>query len=324
MANFFGHQKQWLLLKKSESLGKLSHAYLFSGKSQLGKKEIAFELARLANCKAENSGGRPCGKCLCCQETEKNCHPDFLYLEAKPSDEESGINSVRDLTKWLSFKPGLGGFKVAVIDQFQKFSLAAQSALLKTLEEPRGDALLILISDYPEFLLPTIASRLQEIRFYPLSEKEIVGLLTAKGASQALAKKISFFSFGRPLKALDLLAKEKLAAEEEKLESFGNLLARDLAPWFKKIGEIAGDGGNVTEALEAWLNPLRLVLLARMGVVREEAMTEAGKKFFQKASHIPLAKIRNFIDSLDKANYLLLRTNANARLVMENSVLELF
>ena len=324
MSDFFGHEKQWLFLKKSESLGKLSHAYLFSGKPGLGKRKIALEFAKFLNCQDKDFSQRPCGKCSSCLETEKNCHPDFLLLETKEKTEEGEIDSIRFLTNWLSLKPGLGKYKVAVIDQFQNFSLPAQSALLKTLEEPRGNAVLILISDYPEFLSSTITSRLQEIKFHSLSVKETTDFLVSRGAKEPLAKRASLLSLGRPLRALKLLKKEEMEAEEKKLEAFTDLLAESLSVWFRQIEKMAENKEGLIETLEAWLNFLRILFLAKIGSLKQDFSGEREKAFLNKGDSIPLAKLKSFLSSLEKANYLLLRTNANSRLILENSVLELF
>jgi len=318
----FGHEKQWLFLKKSASLGKLSHAYLFSGKPKLGKRKIALEFAKFLNCQDRDFGKKPCQKCSSCLETEKNCHPDFLLLETKEKTEESEIDSIRFLIDWFSLKPGLGRYRVAVIDQFQNFSLPAQSALLKTLEEPRGNAILILVCDYPEFLSSTIVSRLQEIKFHSLSFKETTDFLVSRGTKEALASRASLFSLGRPLKALELLEKENLEAEEEKLESFTNLLTESLSSWFRQIEKMAENKDYLAETLETWLSFLRLLFLKKIGSLDQDFIE--GKAFFHKGDSLALAKLKNFLSSLERANYLLLRTNANARLILENSILELF
>ena len=318
MSNFFGYEKQWQFLKKSVERAKLSHAYLFSGKSQLGKREIAKEFSRLINCQSENFKDRPCDKCQSCQEMQKNCHPDFLWLDTKKEapGTESEIDSIRNLSHWLHLKAGLGEYKVAIINQFQNFSLPAQSALLKTLEEPKGKTVLILICDYPEFLSPTIVSRVQEIRFQSLPNKKIVELLIIKGAKEPLAKKISYLSLGKPLKALELLDGQRMRLEEEKIIDFKRLLKENLAFSFKEIEKIVEEKEDIFQRIEIWLNFLRIIFLKKIGVVKEEIVDQE--------ESISLVNLKNLLSSLEKANYLLLKTNANKRLILENSILELF
>ena len=161
-------EKQWSFLKKSVFLGKTSHAYLFSGLG-LGKEQTAKDLARLFNCQNASWETGACGLCLSCREFAKNCHPDLFLLEALPAseNEESEINLVRKLTDWLSLKPILGRGRVAIVEAGETLSQPAQSALLKILEEPPGQNLLIILAAFPDLLLPTIVSRTQEIRFQP-------------------------------------------------------------------------------------------------------------------------------------------------------------
>ncbi|MDP2927077.1 MAG: hypothetical protein Q8N65_03025 [bacterium] len=320
----WGHRKQWQFLRKSVQLGKTSHAYLFSGKRLLGKKEIAQEFARLLNCRSEDFDKKPCRQCSSCREMEKSCHPDFLLIENTDKIEETEINLIRHLGDWLSLKPGLGKFKVAIIDQFQTFSLAAQSALLKTLEEPRGQTVLILVSDYPELLVPTIISRLQEIKFHPLSSQEIINLLLAAGADESLADRISHLSSGKPLKARRLLNPDDLKKEEERIKKFAGMLSQDLVFWFHEIEVLTKESDVLPENLEVWLDFTRLLFLVKMGIVKKENLNQNQQKLFGKTESIPASKLKSLLFSLDKTNYLLSRSNVNPRLAIENSILGLF
>ncbi len=312
MLTSLGHEKQWQLLQKSALLGKLSHAYLFSGKSQLGKKEMAKEFVKLLNCQSKFFKNKPCHECQSCLEMKKGLHPDFLWLEAKEETGKSEIGSIRSLADWLHLKPGLGKYRLAVVNQIHNFSLPAQSALLKTLEEPKGEAVLILISDYPEFLLDTIMSRVQEIKFHCLPNKRIIDLLLSKGADLKLAKRIAYLCLGKPLKALSLLEPSQIKLEEKRIFAFKRMLKKDLVFSFKEIERLAEE----TPGLETWLNVLRIIFLERIGVIEEEIMDQE--------EQITLPNLKNLITSLEKANYLLLKTNANKRLILENSILELY
>jgi DNA polymerase-3 subunit delta' len=181
------YQKQWQFLVKSAQLGKVGHAYLFSGPSGLGKKEMALEFARFLNCRSGKTQDASCGVCPSCLETAKGCHPDFLMVENNPKEEEKQIDLIKEISQWLGLKPLLGQYRVVVISQLQSFSLPAQSAFLKTLEEPRGNAVLIATSDYPELLLATIVSRVKEIKFAPLSVKRLAEAMIADGTDSSLA-----------------------------------------------------------------------------------------------------------------------------------------
>ncbi|MBU2544877.1 hypothetical protein KKC65_00265 [Patescibacteria group bacterium] len=136
------HNKQWQFLTKAAGLGKLPHALLFYGQEKLGKKELAVKFA-------EHLVGL-------------NNRADFISIES-PS-----IAQVRELIQKLSFKPYSAEHKVAVISQAHLMTREAQNCFLKFLEEPTDKTLLILVTEYPSTLLPTILSRVQKIRFFPL------------------------------------------------------------------------------------------------------------------------------------------------------------
>ena len=164
-----GHKKQWEFLKKNFELNQLSHAYLFTGADGIGKKTFAIEFAKFINCLSEK---KPCGKCINCQMIEKNSFPEFMILSATERDEKFGdggeikIAKIREAQNFLSYKPYYGSFKIVIIDDAEKMNQEAQSCFLKTLEEPKGKTLLMLISSKPDMLLQTIASRCQTLKFF--------------------------------------------------------------------------------------------------------------------------------------------------------------
>ncbi|MGD0577015.1 MAG: DNA polymerase III subunit [Candidatus Staskawiczbacteria bacterium] len=138
-----GHKKQWEFLKNKSELNELSHAYLFTGQEGIGKKLFAKEFAEFIGCK----------------------FPDLKIIEKK--DDKTGIDifQIRDAQNFLSYKSYNGGFKIVIVDDAHLMNQEAQSCFLKTLEEPKGNTLLILISSKPDMLLDTIVSRCQTIKF---------------------------------------------------------------------------------------------------------------------------------------------------------------
>src|SRR6185369_16832179 len=147
----FGHEKVKSILEKQLAQGRFPHAYLFGGPEGLGKKQLALKFAQ---------------KIL---QTEKVLsHPDFQILDLEG---EIGMESVLDFISGLSFKPFAGSHKVAVVNNAQNLNTQSSNALLKTLEEPAGGTIIILISSTTQ-LLATIVSRCQVFSFYGFSEKK--------------------------------------------------------------------------------------------------------------------------------------------------------
>jgi len=145
-----GHQKQWEFLKKKFEQNQLSHSYLFTGADGIGKKFFAKEFANFVGCK----------------------FPDLMSVEAPKKDQIFGdggeikIAKIREVQNFLSYKSYHGGFKIVIVDEAHLMNQEAQSCFLKTLEEPKGQTLLFLVSSRPDMLLPTIFSRCQAIKFF--------------------------------------------------------------------------------------------------------------------------------------------------------------
>ena len=139
-----GHKKQWEFLKKKSELNQLSHAYLFTGAREIGKSTFAKEFAELLGCK----------------------FPDLKIVTKKDDKTEIEISQIREIQNFLSYKSYNGGLKIVIVDGVEKMNQEAQSCFLKTLEEPKGNTLLILISSKPDMLLSTITSRCQTIKFF--------------------------------------------------------------------------------------------------------------------------------------------------------------
>lgn len=150
---------QWDFLKNSANTGNLAHAYIFSGSDNKEKYEIAIQLSELLFCKEEE---KPCGSCSGCAINKLSVHPDLEIVE---SENGIGIEQIRTLSHKMSLSAYDSLVKIAIIKDAHLMKSEAQSALLKLLEEPKGDVLFILLCDHAELLLDTIRSRTQEIRF---------------------------------------------------------------------------------------------------------------------------------------------------------------
>jgi len=212
-----GHKKQWDFLKSAVSSSRVAHGYLFSGRSHLGKKAVALKFACFLNCKEEDPGKKPCKECSACRMIEKGIHPDFALLQ-KEEGKDIKVEQVKVLIHALSLRAGLDGFKIGIIEQAHLMNRTAQNAILKTLEEPHGKTVLILIADSKEFLLPTILSRLQEIRFFPVSKAELNPLFEKKAITSKKKEMILQLAGGRPGKVVQLLEEPGFFAKEEKKE----------------------------------------------------------------------------------------------------------
>jgi len=298
-----GHQKQRDFLKKAIKKGTFSHAYLFSGQEKLGKKRIALEAVSL----------------LLGIDAEKQ-HPDLMIIE--PSEGEIKISQIRDLIIWLSLKPYSSQFKGAIINSAQSMNQDAQTALLKTLEEPKGKTILILISENSEYLLPAILSRVQTVKFYPVSNEEIKKYLKSQNVSGEKAEEIAKISLGRPGVVVEhILDPKKLDSFEEKVKELNNISKSDLSFRFQFAKNLSENLQEIKETLDIWTIYFRSILMEKIFSSNKEDFKN--KNYLTVTDISGVKKIRKILNAIQSTRLLILTTNASARLALETLMLEL-
>ncbi|MDD5145000.1 MAG: hypothetical protein PHW72_02660 [Candidatus Pacebacteria bacterium] len=288
-----GHQKQWRFLEKCAKEGRFSHAYLFSGVSQIGKKKIALEWVSL----------------LLGQDIKKGqLHPDAIFIE--PEEKEIQIGQIKNLIWNLSLKPYSAPLKTAIIDRAHSMNREAQTSLLKTLEEPRGKSVIILLSEEPEYLLPTIVSRVETIKFYPVNDKEIKPYLKERGLSEKDILEILGMACGKPGLAIDLASDpQKIQSFNQKILDLNKILEGSLASRFQYAQFLDDNPSEIKETLSIWLSFFRGILLSKIEK-REEYLK------------YPAEKLKKILKSIENTILLTSTTNINSRLALENLMLE--
>jgi len=198
-----------------------------------------------------------------------------------------------------------------VIDKAHLMTREAQNCFLKTLEEPKGKTLLILITNYPLLLLPTILSRVQEMRFFPVNKEEIKKFLLKNKADPKEAELIIRYAGPKPGKAIEFfLDKGKREKHKKIIKDLETILRSDLSYRFDYVKKISleekKEGGVLFfEILEVWLAYFREFLFE---IVREENKNKR---------NYPLKKIKKIIPLIQNIYYLISSTNVNKRLAME-------
>jgi DNA polymerase III subunit delta' len=185
--------------------GRSPHAVLLSGPPSVGKRSLAADLSAGLLCVGATGADRPCRECRGCRMVDHGNHPDLHRLEPEGPGGMVGIGGpgrargVRDLVAELALMPVEGGHRVAVIGDAQRMTEDAQSALLKTLEEPPADTTLILVADDEERLLPTVRSRCARVRLGTVGPRDIERLLEDLGVADApTAARLARLTGGRP------------------------------------------------------------------------------------------------------------------------------
>ena len=241
------------------------HALLLAGPTGVGKTTLALDLARGLLCGGASGAERPCGTCRGCRMVASGNHPDLHRLApsgpggqiriGRRDDAEPG--TVRRLTADLALLPVEGGARVAILEQADRLNDDAQTALLKTLEEPPSGVTIILCADEEEHLLDTVRSRCARLRLGLVGTRDIEELLGERGAADPpTAARLARLAGGRPGRALAYAdAPDAVVARGEIARSLLDLLDAGRAARLEAIGPIVARAGEHARLLEPGSDP---------------------------------------------------------------------
>lgn len=264
-SSIIGHDQQKELLRRALHNRRLAHAYLFEGPEGIGKRLMALALARALVCRS----GEGCGDCPACRKIDHNNHPDLHLLDAEGAIIK--IDQIRQLQKDLSFRPLEADYKICLIDGAEWMNAAAGNALLKTLEEPQGRTLLILLTAKPEGLLDTIRSRCQRLPFRRLAQQRLAEVLeTRLELDEVEAKVLAALSEGSFKKALGSSHELYLERRRDLIRSLVALSSGSVFPLMELAQELANDKDQLPEILEIFQAFYRDLLLMAHGRPEED------------------------------------------------------
>jgi DNA polymerase-3 subunit delta' len=236
-------------LRAALARGRVHHAYRFEGPDGTGKEMAAFALAQALVC----IGGDPygCGKCDACKRAvtfsedkpHAPVHPDVAIVEkgfyppetigrSRQEVTEISVDQIRTIVlAHAAYPPHEGRARVFIVRRAEEMSVSAANALLKTLEEPRQGTHFILLTARPDRLLNTIRSRTLPVRFGPLPDAIVRGILAARGVPEGRQEMAVELAAGSASLALELADEERSAARDAFVSGvMGAVEARDLGP----------------------------------------------------------------------------------------------
>jgi DNA polymerase-3 subunit delta' len=315
-----GHSKQLETLRLALVHGRLHHAYLFVGAAGLGKKTIGLSLAKAIHCSV--ASGDFCGECADCARIQDGNHPDVRLIEPLAGKKEISIQQIREMEKELNLRSFSGNKKIVILDPATLMNLSAQNALLKTLEEPPNDSLLILIAASVGELLPTLRSRCLRVSFAPLARDQVAAFLVSeKKVPVEEAKLLAAMSKGS-LEAVAAVDSQELLARRHR---WIVLLLRVASGDYRTAAETAEAlAGNKEESLrflewaESWYRDLLVYTVTQnqQDVVNVDMIPQIE----QLAAAVELEHLLARIAEA-KGAVVAMQRNLNRRMVLENLLL---
>jgi len=313
-------ESQWQRLLQALAQGRLPHALLFSGPQGVGKERFALAFVHSLLCPDRDAQGHPCGVCRHCQLMQSGTHPDFQWIrpELESKSGEIKIEAIRELTGGATLTAQSGGHKAILIQPAHRMNTAAANSLLKTLEEPSRDTLIILLSDQPSRLLPTIRSRCQQLNFAIPPRRAALDWLAGKtrhGEPEGLLDLAS----GAPLLALALDDAELLQGRREMLERFLGLAQKREDPVALAQAWGSHDNRLLLEWLTGWvIDLLRLKAAADPPQLFNRDQAQALRRL---ADNVNSRVLQRYLGQVYEARGLI-DGNLNPQLVLEKLLIE--
>lgn len=278
-------------LQRAYAVGRMAHAYLFSGDDGVGKFTLARAWAKMLLCENKQTVSDDpafvdsCGVCHSCQMFEGDGHPDFrpIYKElrqytkdgkGKKTPVDMPIDVIREfLIDKVANRPTTGQFVVYVIDEAEKVNNASQNAMLKVLEEPPSYCVIILLCSRLDAMLPTTLSRCQLLRFGPIEQDRIVTQLTDAGIDKSEAVYWARFaqgSMGRALAwaQLELEPDSVYTVKKELVEKVAALQLADAVNTADWMGKAAKKIASAWSSRSADISTTDITRRAQKGLIQ--------------------------------------------------------
>lgn len=312
--DILGNERQKKILRRALQKGRIPNSMLFCGQEGVGKKSMALVLAKAMNCK--NKKDDACEICASCKAINRANFPDVMVIS--PDGNMIKIDQMRILKQTAYLRPMIGKKRVFIVAEADKMNEEASNSLLKILEEPPLFSHIILITDNPQMIRPTVKSRCQILNFQPILREDIERILLEKGFGKERAKVISLLVGGNLKKALDLAWEEIQAKRAQAWELFLSLLKKKNI--FSFLSNYSPARGLTREELEQILEILSsfcrdIILIKEKSDVNLLMNPDYAEEFKKAESLLTFEKSVDYLGKMDYVLYALKR-NLNMNLLV--------
>lgn len=323
-----GHEQSIDLLRRALAGQQVRHAYLFTGPEHIGKALLAQRFAQTLLC----TGGpdpqlapqTPCGVCLSCRKVLHGNHPDVHTLARAADKQFILIEQVRALQSDSARKTLEGRHNVFIIQGMHEMNVQAANSLLKTLEEPEPDVVLLLTAPDPGLLLPTILSRVQQVSMHLLTTGQIKDALEEHwGVGSQEASLIAALAAGRMGWAVQAVEDDDVLVErKEQLERLTQLGKASRVQRFEVAQQLSADVGKLGAALELWLLWWRDIVLATNKSLDLIVNVDMRDLIVKQAAQVGAVEAERMVRAILRTMEAL-EQNVNARVALEVLMLDL-
>lgn len=316
-SKILGHENIIGYFKNAISMEKVTHAYILNGEEKSGKMMLVEAFAMALQC--EQGGNTPCNICHSCKQALSHNQPDIIYV----SHEKENTIGVEDIRRQINddivLKPYSSKYKIYIVDEAEKMNIQAQNALLKTMEEPPGYAVILLLTTNADSFLPTILSRCVRLDLKAVPDAMIRKFLMEEKKIPSYQADICVaFAQGNVGKAIALASTDNFnEMKNSALQLIKRLNDIDLYEMMQAVKQISEYKLEINDYFD-------LMMVWYRDVLMYKATTDANRLIFQEeiysikkaASHSSYEGIENILKALEKAK-VRLKANVNFELLIE-------
>jgi len=314
-----GQEQAIRIIQKDLIRKNIFGTYLFTGPPGVGKKLVALNFAKAINCRKKSIDS--CDHCSSCQKIDKLNHPDVQVTKAE--DGSIKIEQTREIKREMGYKVYEGKKKIWILEDAEKLTIEAANSLLKFLEEPPSNVVIVLISSSPEKLPFTIVSRCKIVRFSLLSLQQIKEFLEEKTThSPELISLVSRLAKGRIGEASYLINNEDILREREKIlnKLFKETFDSEIFEIAKRWSKLEKD--KLNRFLDMILFWFRDILILKLGIKEFIINKDKEKELKRIKNRYSFLKVYSCIETVEQTQRYL-KANVSPLLSLEGMWLKL-